>query len=270
MPPCPTTRSEPQAPRVAKRRRSPARLRWAAVCTSAAVAALSPTAAHANLQPPLFPASGDGPPQLNVFRAGQLELGSPSAPVTVVEYLSTTCSHCAAFERDTWPEVDRDYVQTGKVRFIIREMPTAPVAASAAGFLLARCAGPDRYWFVVQALLQRQDEVLSAPSLAVAIAREQAIAGLTSDAAQACLSDPVALDAINARRQSGLASGVDATPYFVINGVPLRPGARLGAGRYEGGELSIEQFRAAVSRAEHEPREALTRAAPRRGRGLTR
>ena len=193
------------------------------------------------------------PPPAPFFNAPQLELGSAAAPVTVVEYLSTSCSHCAAFERDTWPEVDRTYVQSGAVRFIIREMPTAPVAAAAAGFLLARCAGQARYWAVVQALLRRQDEVLSAPSLATAVAREQAIAEVDRDSAESCLSDPAAIDAINGRRQAGLDAGVDSTPYFLVNGAPIRPGMRLAGQLYAGGELSFRQFAAAIQRSEATP-----------------
>lgn len=239
----PLLRTGRQDPPTRHRHLSFRRVRRLTLSTGLALACLSSTLARAV-----------APPQPDAFSGNQLELGSAAAPVTVVEYLSTTCSHCAAFERDTWPQVNRAFVLTGKVRFIVREMPTAPVAASAAGFLLARCAGADRYWGVVQALLQRQDEVLGAPTLTAAIAREQEIAGLNSDAAQACLSDPSAVDAINARRQAGLATGVDSTPYFIVDGAPLRPGARLGSEAYEGGELSYAQFEAAVRRAARDRR----------------
>ena len=183
------------------------------------------------------------------FNQPELILGSPLAPTTVIEYLSVTCSHCAAFARDTWPAVDRRYVQTGAVRFIVREMPTAPVAVAAAGFLLARCTGPQRYWSVVQALLAHQGEVLGATSLSSAIEREAALAGLDPELAKSCLSDADAIDAINARRQSGLDAGIDSTPYFLINGRPVLAGTRLAGETYQGGELSLSQFAAALRRA---------------------
>ena len=183
------------------------------------------------------------------FNQPELVLGSPLASTTVIEYLSVTCSHCAAFARDTWPAVDRRYVQTGAVRFIVREMPTAPVAVAAAGFLLARCTGPQRYWSVVQALLAHQGEVLGASTLSSAIEREAALAGLDPEMAKSCLSDADAIDAINARRQSGLDAGIDSTPYFLINGRPLLAGTRLAGETYDGGELSLAQFIAALRRA---------------------
>ena len=211
------------------------------VAESSARAAVQPTASAV---PPRA-----APSHVAYFEKEQLELGSPLAPVTVIEYLSTTCSHCSAFDRDTWPEVLRSYVATGAVRYIIREMPTAPVAVSAAGFLLARCAGRDRYWEVVQALLQRQTEVLGAKSPAEAVTRERNIAELDADTAETCLSDPAAIEAINARRQAGIEAGIDSTPYFIVDGRPLRPGERLAGIVYEGGELSFEQFAAAVAAA---------------------
>lgn len=168
--------------------------------------------------------------------------------MTVIEYLSITCSHCAAFERDTWPEIERVFVRSGQVRYIIREMPTAPVALSAAGFLLARCTGRDSYWDVVQALLRHQGEVFSAPTLAKAVEEEAQIAHLSPDAAEACLTDPASIDSINSRRQAGLSEGVDSTPYFIINSHPLRPGVRLAGETYQGGELNFRQFADAIAR----------------------
>src|SRR5580698_5642937 len=79
-----------------------------------------------------------------------LALGSASAPVTIVEYASMTCSHCAAFHEETWPKLKAKYVDSGKVRFILREFPLDPLAA--AGSMLARCAGPDRRNAIVDLL----------------------------------------------------------------------------------------------------------------------
>ena len=220
------------------------------VCAEAAQSLMPPSSASAITQSNVTGAGLSTSSALTAnFNQPELILGSPLAPTTVTEYLSVTCSHCAAFARDTWPAVDRRYVQTGAVRFIVREMPTAPMAVAAAGFLLARCTGPQRYWSVVQALLAHQGEVLGASSLSSAIAREAALAGLNAEMAKSCLSDPDAIDAINARRQAGLDAGIDSTPYFLINGRPLVEGTRLAGETYEGGELSLAQFAAALRRA---------------------
>ena len=180
------------------------------------------------------------------FTSEELSLGSLSASNTVVEYLSVTCSHCAAFDADTWPQVEHELVATGRVRFIIREMPTAPTTVAAAGFLLARCTGEGGYWAAVRALLAQQGAVLAASTLNTAIAAEAHIVGLDPGRTASCLSDDDAVSRINGRRQAGLEAGVDSTPFFIVNGRPLRPGARLDGQTYQGGELTYRQLLAAM------------------------
>lgn len=207
---------------------------------------LRPAAAQA--APPEPPSGVDvdeGP-----FRADEFVVGAAYAPVTVIEYLSVTCTHCAAFEHDTWPQVRSRFIDTGRVRFVLREMPTAPVAVSAAGFLMARCRGEADYWSTVEHLLQEQGRILAADNVDQAIRLEAQISGLSEVQARLCLSDPTSIDAVNARRQAGLALGVDSTPFFLVDGTPLRPGIRLAGSLYAGGELSFGQFAAAVARAE--------------------
>ena len=196
------------------------------------------------------PSASAAPPYPAAFLETEFAIGSPRAPVTIVEYLSVTCPHCAVFNQRVWPLAQDKYVATGRVRFIIREMATTPVTVSTAGFLLARCAGSERYWEVVQSMLEQQDSVLSQTSLANAIAEEATIAGLSTPDVAACLSDRAAIEAANARRQSGLDMGVESTPFFVINGQPLRRGVRLGASIYEGGELSWGQLQRLIARAQ--------------------
>src|SRR6202007_355378 len=87
---------------------------------------------------------------------GDVALGSDSAPVTIIEYASMTCPHCAHFSETTFPELKKRYIDTGKVRFIFREFPFDKVAAAA--FMLARCAGKDRYMAVVETLFAKQGE----------------------------------------------------------------------------------------------------------------
>jgi protein-disulfide isomerase len=85
---------------------------------------------------------------------GDIILGSATAPVTIIEYASMTCPHCAHFAEKTLPELQTRYIDTGKVRFIFREFPLDPLAAG--GFMLARCAGKDKYMQVVETLFARQ------------------------------------------------------------------------------------------------------------------
>ena len=83
-----------------------------------------------------------------------MALGPADAKVTIVEYASLTCSHCAAFHKDTWPELKKRYIDTGKVRFILREFPLDPLAT--AGFMLARCDGEAKYYPITDLLFDQQ------------------------------------------------------------------------------------------------------------------
>src|SRR5947209_14674871 len=85
---------------------------------------------------------------------GEMALGDPQAPITVIEYASMTCPHCAHFHLTTFPELKKRYIDTGKVRFVFREFPLDPVATGA--FMLARCAGNDRYFALLDLLFHEQ------------------------------------------------------------------------------------------------------------------
>jgi protein-disulfide isomerase len=86
---------------------------------------------------------------------GDKVLGSATAPVTIVEYASVTCPHCASFHSQTYPKLKEKYIDTGKVRLVFREFPTGPVNASIAGFMLARCSG-DKYFPMIDAMFEQQ------------------------------------------------------------------------------------------------------------------
>ena len=172
-------------------------------------------------------------------------IGDPAAPVTVVEYLSITCSHCAAFDASTFPYVEQAYLQTGRIRMVIRELPTAPVVVSSAGFLLAKCAGLDGYWGAVRRLLARQAYVLGAADTDEAIRRAAEVVDLPEKAVARCLTDETAIKRLNAERRTSLEAGIDSTPTFIFNGRRLQPGDRLEGDVYQGGELSRSQFDAA-------------------------
>jgi protein-disulfide isomerase len=150
---------------------------------------------------------------------GEMALGSDKAKVTIIEYASMTCPHCAHFAETTWPQFRKEYVDTGKVRFIFREFPLDPLAA--AGFMLARCSANDnaeKYFAMVDALFAQQKTwVVQKPLEPLkAIAKQ---AGMTEDQFTACLSNQKLVEGLEAVR--GRASeklGVASTPTFFING----------------------------------------------------
>lgn len=150
---------------------------------------------------------------------GDMALGAAEgAKVTVIEYASVTCSHCAQWQAQVWPTFKAKYVDTNKVRYVFREFPTQPVEVATAGFLVARCAGPDRYFDVVHELMARQAEMFSAASPRPLLLDVATKAGLSEAQFQACLSDKAAIEKLDARIKAGLAAGVDGTPTFFVNG----------------------------------------------------
>jgi protein-disulfide isomerase len=147
---------------------------------------------------------------------GDVMIGSDKAPVTVIEYASMTCPHCAHFEETTLPELKKRYIDTGKVRYVMREFPLDALAA--AGFMLARCAGPDKYETVIETLFAKQpDWVVQQPIEPLkAIAKQF---GFTEDSFNACLANQKVLDNIQAVRDHAVNKlGVNSTPTFFING----------------------------------------------------
>ena len=150
---------------------------------------------------------------------GEMALGSDKAKVTVIEYASMTCPHCAHFSEATWPQFRKDYVDTGKVRFIFREFPLDPLAA--AGFMLARCAANDnseKYFAMIDTLFAQQKTwVVQKPLEPLkAIAKQ---AGMTEDQFTACLSNQKLVEGLEAvRTRASEKLGVNSTPTFFING----------------------------------------------------
>jgi len=150
---------------------------------------------------------------------GDVAIGSEKAPVTLIEYASMTCPHCAHFSETTFPELQKRYIDTGKVRFIFREFPLDPLAA--AGFMLARCAGKDKFLPIVETLFAKQREWMvqnPVPPLRE-IAKQF---GFTQESFDACLANQKVLDAIQEVRDRGATKlGVNSTPTFFVNGKKL-------------------------------------------------
>jgi len=146
-------------------------------------------------------------------------LGSAAAPITMIEYSSLTCPHCATFHAATLPSIASAYIETGRVRFIYRDYPLDNTAVSAA--MVARCSG-DRYFAVLDLLYRSQATWAQAGNLAVALAQAVASSGMTTAEVTTCLGSTELRNGILAMRTSGQTEfGVRATPTFVINGQRL-------------------------------------------------
>lgn len=144
-------------------------------------------------------------------------LGAEGAPVTMIEYASMTCTHCAAFHAETWPTLKSKYVDTGKVRFVLREFPLDVLAG--AGFMLARCAGPDKRNALVDLLFNQQKNWAFVDKPLEALSATVKQAGLSQAAFEGCLNDLSLLNQVNAVRDRAAKDfGVNATPTFFING----------------------------------------------------
>jgi len=150
---------------------------------------------------------------------GDVVLGSDKAPVTIIEYASMTCPHCAHFTATTFPELQKRYIDTGKVRYIFREFPLDPLAA--AGFMLARCAGKDRYMAVVETLFAKQtDWIVKEPLAPLEEIAKQF--GFTEESFSQCLTNQKVLDGIQAVRDRAAAKlGINSVPTFFVNGKKL-------------------------------------------------
>ena len=177
-----------------------------------------------NMLPPFMAVAHAGDPSPEELAKegpdGDVVLGSDKAPVTIIEYASMTCPHCAHFSQETYPELKKRYIDTGKVRFIFREFPLDALAA--AGFMLARCAGKDKFLPIIETLFaKQQDWVVQQPIEPLkAIAKQF---GFTEESFNQCLANQKVLDNIQAvRDRASEKLGVNSTPTFFINGKRLQ------------------------------------------------
>lgn len=154
-----------------------------------------------------------------MFSAPEYAMGNPRAKVTVIEYASASCPHCARFDVNQFPGFKAKYVDTGKVRYIFREFLTQPEEFAAAGFLLARCSGQAHYWQVVEAVFHAQAEMYATNDVQAVFDRIAKSVGLTPPQVEACLGDKAAIAALNARISDAInKQHINETPSFLING----------------------------------------------------
>jgi protein-disulfide isomerase len=164
---------------------------------------------------------------------GDQIMGSADAKVTIVEYASMTCVHCANFHKEGYRHLKEKYVDTGKVRFILRELPFDPL--SAAAFMLARCAGDGKYFGMIELLFAQQAAWTQTNKPVDALLSVAKQAGFTQETFETCLKNQQIYDGVNAvRTRAQEKFGVDSTPSFFVNG------------RRYGGNLSAQQLEAII------------------------
>lgn len=144
-------------------------------------------------------------------------LGDPDAPVTIIEYSSLTCPHCAAFHANTLPAIKERFIETGQARLVYRDFPLDQNALNAA--VIAHCAGEDRYFAFLEAMFASQDRWARSSNPTESLIQLAGLGGMARERAEACLADDAMLDAVLQMRLDGQAEfDVASTPTFIING----------------------------------------------------
>jgi protein-disulfide isomerase len=198
---------------------------------------LAAAAAGAVLPAPLLAAAARAQPLPD-----DMSLGDPNAKVTVIEYASASCPHCAHFNNEVFPAFKAKYIDTGRVHYVFREFLTAPAEVAAASFLIARCAGKDKYFSVLDSIFRGQEQMYATGDVKGALMKAAEGAGMSETQVDACLTNEAAGDALSARVQRyAKDDGINVTPTFVINGKKLE------------GAQTLAQLDAAIAAAQRRP-----------------
>jgi protein-disulfide isomerase len=159
----------------------------------------------------------DAPAPLLEIAKDERILGNPAAPITIVEYASMTCPHCAHFAKEVLPELKRKWIDTGKVKLVLRDFPLDQLALRAA--MIQRCAPPDRFYAFADMFFADQQQWVTADDANAALARLAALGGMSRSEFDACLKDSALENYIVQERLVASKNlGVEATPTFFING----------------------------------------------------
>ena len=162
-------------------------------------------------------------------------LGRAGAPVTIVEYASFTCPHCAHFHADVLPGLKKDYIDTGKARLVYRDFPLDRYAMAAS--VVARCAARDRYFGIVDLLFREQPRWSGAKNPMAALTGLAMLAGISKKKLEACFKDEELQRAVLQERLTGSQKfKVSSTPTVIVNGAKY------------GGDLTLEQARAVIDK----------------------
>lgn len=173
--------------------------------------------------------------------ADDMVLGDANAPVTLIEYASVTCPHCAAFHEEAWDQLKANYIDTNKVRFVFREYPTPPEQVAVAGFQIARCGGASaEQYFARVGELFRQQRAMFATGTSQGIRSKLleigAAAGLSQEQVEQCIADQSSVTRIRDTVETANREfNVTGTPTFIINGERYN-----GAPTYEGISQAID------------------------------
>lgn len=203
---------------------------------------------------------GISPKSIMAERPGDFVSGKADAPVVVTEYASASCIHCARFNNEVFPLAKAKYVDNGQVKWVLREILTPPVGVSAAGFMMARCAGKDdkeKSFAVLDAIFHDIERVDTPETSRAALLQIAQSAGMNEAQFDACVNDEKALKELDARVKKNAKDGVEGTPTFFVNGVKL--------GGKSGGEQTLAQLDAAIAAAKagKDPAAAAKAAAPK-------
>jgi len=166
---------------------------------------------------------------------GERVLGKATAPITIIEYASLTCPHCRNYHANIFPRVKREYIDTGKVRYIIREFPIGRTAGAAA--IITRCSPEPKYLSVMESFLSRQPEWVSQEVRPDAIYSVAKSSGMTRETFDKCLSNQTIIEGLTEVKQRGRQFGVIGTPTFFING------------RKAQGEVTFDEIKAMIEQA---------------------
>ena len=178
-------------------------------------------------------------PQKTAVTADDMSMGNPAAKVTVIEYASASCPHCARFNNEVFPAFKAKYIDTGKINYVFREFLTPPTNMAAAGFMTARCAGKDKYFSVLDAIYRNQEAMFQSGDIRGGLQRIAQSAGLSEQQFTACVTDDKALTALNDRVQRyETKDNITGTPTFMVNGKKLD------------GEQTLASLDAAISAAQ--------------------
>ncbi len=144
-------------------------------------------------------------------------LGNDDAPVTIIEYSSMTCPHCASFHNETLPKITEEYIDTGKVRLIFRDFPFGLLAKAAA--MISRCVDKESYYGFLTVLFRSQAQWSQSQQPAVELERMARFAGLSKAEFDACLGNQALVKGIEENAAKAQEEhGIESTPTFFING----------------------------------------------------
>ena len=170
---------------------------------------------------------------------GEMSWGSPTAPVTLVQYASLTCPYCRKFHLETYPQFKREYIDTGKVRYILREFPIGKSSGTAT--IALRCAPADKYLPLYGKFMEQQGAWVSQDVRIEQISKVAAQVGITGDQFSACLKNQDMIAKLNQIKDRGRKLGVIGTPNYFVNGKLVKS------------IIGLDDIRAAVAVAEAAP-----------------